>query len=475
MTREAAVADNRKIAADVLEAVGGKDNVTYVTHCMTRLRFNLKDRSRAKEDVVNAVSGVLGSQDAGTQFQVIIGNNVEKVYNELCDLGGFKREDAIDENLDAPKEKLTLKKVGTNILDYLSGSLTQLIPLLIGAAMFKTVQAILGPQMLGLITEESNLYQLLGFAYDAGFYFMPIYLGYTASKKLGVTPVIGMLLGGILISPNFVALAGESFDVYGIPCTVYDYSQTVLPILLSVWVLSYVERFFKRVIPDVLSTALTPFLSLAVMLPVSLCLLAPLGNYCSGALSNLVLAFNSVGGFLAIAVITAVWEFIVMSGMHLVVLSVGMTMLAETGQLDTVFIAIGFAAFAVYGTAFGAMLRMRNREEKGLALGYLASGLLGGVTEPTLYGLCFRHRRTFAGVVVGGFAGGLYAGLTHVVSYMVSNANIFQVVAFAGGDVSNVVNGVITLAICFVVAAVVTYFFGFAKDDPALQVEEATA
>ena len=171
-------------------------------------------------------------------------------------------------------------------------------------------------------------------------------------------------------------------------------------------------------------------------------------------------------------VITAVWEFIVMSGMHLVVLSVGMTMLAETGTLDTVFCAIGFAAFAVYGTAFGAMLRMRNREEKGLALGYLASGLLGGVTEPTLYGLCFRHRRAFAGVVAGGFAGGLYAGITHVVSYMVSNANVFQVFAFAGGGLSNIVNGCITLAICFVVAAIVTFLFGFEKDDPAMQEEE---
>ena len=338
--------------------------------------------------------------------------------------------------------------------------------------MFKTVQAVLGPQMLNLITPESNLYTLLEFTYNAGFFFMPIYLGYTASKKLGVTPVIGMMLGGILIAPAFRDLAGQPFDVYGIPTTAYDYSQTVLPILLSVWVLSYVERFFKRVIPDVLSTALTSFLSLAVMLPISLCLLAPLGNYCSGALSQVVLGFNSVGGFFAIAVITAVWEFIVMSGMHLVVLSVGMTMLAETGTLDTVFCAIGFAAFAVYGCAFGAMLRMRNREEKGLALGYLASGLLGGVTEPTLYGLCFRHRRTFAGVVAGGFAGGLYAGITHVVSYMVSNANVFQVFAFAGGGVSNIVNGCITLAICFVVAAIVTFLFGFAKDDPALQAEE---
>lgn len=469
------MADNRKIAADVLEAVGGKDNVTYVAHCMTRLRFNLKDRSKAKEDVVNAVSGVLGSQDTGTQFQVIIGTNVEKVYNEICDLGGFKRQDAVDENLDAAQEKLTLKKVGSNILDYLSGSLTQLIPLLIAAAMFKTVQAILGPDILGLITEDDNLYKLLDFTYDAGFYFMPVYLGYTASKKLGVTPVLGMLLGGVLISPDFNTLAGESFSVYGIPCTAYDYSQTVLPILLSVAALYFVERFFKRIIPDVLTTVLTPFLSIAVMLPVSLCLLAPLGNYCSGALSSLVLAFNEVGGFVAVAVVTALWEFIVMSGMHLVVLTVGMTTLMETGQMDTVFAAIGFAAFAVYGTAFGAMLRMRSREEKGLTLGYLVSGVLGGVTEPTLYGLCFRHRRTFAGVVVGGFAGGAYAGLTHVVSYMVSNANIFQVVAFTGGEISNVVNGVITLAISFVVAAVVTYFFGFAKDDPALQASEESA
>jgi PTS system beta-glucosides-specific IIC component len=244
------MADNKEIATNVLKAVGGKSNVTNVTHCMTRLRLNLKDDSVPKDDEVKAIAGVLGVVRSGGQYQVVIGQNVPKVYAEVCKIGGFQTKEAIDENLDAPKEKekLTFKKVGNNILNYMAGSLTPLIPIIMAAGLFKTVLAIFGPDLLGVFSAESDMYILLDFLYDAGFYFLPIFIGYHAAKKLNASPVLGMYMGAILIAPDFIELAnsGATFTVYGIPCSLNDYSQSVLPIVLSVWILSYVEKFFKK-------------------------------------------------------------------------------------------------------------------------------------------------------------------------------------------------------------------------------------
>ena len=459
--------DNKQIAVDVLAAVGGKANVTAVQHCMTRLRFNLKDQSLVDDDAVKAVKGVAGVQRAGTQYQVIVGQNVPKVYAALCEEAGIVQQDAIDENLDAdaPKEKLTLKRVGSNILDYLSGSMVQLIPILMAAALFKTLLSVLGSSFLGVLSTESDLYVLLDFVYDAGFYFIPIYLGYTAAKKIGASPVLGMFMGGILIAPDFVALAGTSFSVFGIPTTAYSYGQTVLPILLSVAALYYVEKFFKKYMPDTLSTIFTPFLTIVVMLPVSLCLLAPLGNYCGTAVSTILMAFSNVAGPLGPVAIGILWEFLVMTGMHVTLYTVNMAVYLENGYMVVAMTGTLLATFAVFGVTLGAFFRLKDKGEKGLALGYFASGILGGVTEPALYGLMFKYKRTFAGLIIGAAAGGLFAGITGVTRYVVTSGNILALLAFTGGTTSNLVCGIVACGISMLVAAVATYFLGFTKEE----------
>jgi PTS system beta-glucosides-specific IIC component len=390
---------NAAIAAAVLQGVGGKENVTRVVHCMTRLRFTLKDTTKADTDAIEKTPGVLGVKEVGEQYQVIIGQNVPKVYDALCAEGGFAKEDAIDENLDdgSDKKKLTWKTVGTNILDYLSGTMVQMIPLMIAAAMFRCVNSIFGPTMLNWYTSDSNIYILFNAVYQAGFYFMPIYLGYAAAKKLGVSQVIGMLIGGILIAPSLVELAGQPLTVYGIPTTIYNYAQTVLPIILSVWVMSYVERFFNKYIPESLSTIFVPVLTVAVMVPLELCFLAPLGNYLSYGLAAALSFINGFGGAVAMAVCGALWEFFVMTGMHVVIGTLRSAMIIQDGSVNGVFIAERFATVAVWGKAFGAFLRIKDKDEKNLAFSYFLSGIVGGVTEPALYGLAFRHKRTFVG------------------------------------------------------------------------------
>lgn len=465
------MADYKQVAVGVLEAVGGKDNVIQVTHCMTRLRFNLKDTSLASEEKVTKVTGVIGVVQSGGQFQVIIGQTVNKVYDEVCKIGGFAQEEAINENLDGPKGKLTLKGVGNNILNYLAGSLTPLIPVIIAAAMFKTVMVVLGPDMLKLISAKSDLYVLLDFLYDAGFYFLPVYLGYTAARKLGVTPVMGMFMGAVLISPDFVAIAtaGTPFTVYGIPCYVNNYSQSVLPIILSIWVMSYVEKFFKKHMPSTLTTIFTPFLTMVIMVPVSLCLLAPAGAFLGKYIGAGLNAFGDVGGFVAIAVIAALWEFIVMSGMHMVLIVTAITMLMSSGSEDCILVAGGCATWAAFGMALGAFLRLRNKEEKSLSMGYFISGIIGGVTEPVLYGIGFKYKRPFIALMIGAAVGGAYAGITHVSVYVMGATNFLALLGYVGGGTTNLVNGTIAALLSLSVAAAATYFIGFKKEEPAIQ------
>lgn len=461
------MATNKQIAQDVLQAVGGKSNVTHVTHCMTRLRFNLKDESVPQDEEVKKISGVIGVVRAGGQYQIVIGQNVPKVYAEVCAMGGFQAAAPLDENLDKPKTKLTPKQVGMNILNYMAGSMTPLIPVMMAAGLFKTLLSILGPDFTGLISAESNLYILLDFLYDAGFYFLPILIGFNAAKNLAINPLLGAYMGCILMAPDLMALVGtdRSFTVFGIPCPLNNYSQTVLPIILSVWALHYIYKFFERVIPDTLSTIFTPFLSMLIITPISLCFLAPAGSILGSFISNGLIAFGQAGGFLAVAIVAALWEFLVLTGMHMVLIMFMLNSLFTTGTMEGVCTSGTFATAACFGVALGAFLRLKNKEDKSMSLGFFISGILGGVTEPILYGLCFKYKRTFVPLMIGGFVGGAYAGLMHVTAYMLTSTNLLMVLGFVGGDTANLVNGCIASFLSFVVAAVCTYFFGFTKED----------
>ncbi len=466
--------DNGRIAKEVLEAVGGTENISFVTHCITRLRFNLKDKSVLNPEEIKKIDGVLGVNDAGAQYQVIVGQNVTKVYEELCKLTGMAQQDAVDENLDAPKEKTkwTFAGVGKAILDYLAGSMTPMIPAMMAAAMFKTIQVVLGPDLLGVISDTSSLYLLCSFMYSAFFYFLPIYLGYTAAKKIGLNPVMGLLTASILLVPDFVTLAGTegaSFSVYGIPAPLNTYGQTVLPILLTIPVVKIVWDFLAKYMPDMLSTVFTPFLTMVIVLPIEFCLLAPLGGRLGDLIGNGLIVFGDFGGFLAVALVAGLWEFLVMTGMHQVLIVFGITTMMSTGVDTFVLTAGGYATWAAFGMALGAFLRLKDKNEKTLALGYFASAILGGVTEPVLFGIGIKYKRPFIAMMIGGFCGGLYAGITHVGTYVMGATNFLAVLNYVAGGKANIINGCIGVAIAFGVSAVLTYMIGFTKE----QLEEA--
>ncbi|SER51189.1 PTS system IIB component, Glc family /PTS system IIC component, Glc family [Isobaculum melis] len=455
-----------ELAKQILAGVGGKDNVAYVTHCMTRLRFNVKDSSLPNDEQLKAIPGVLGVAHSGGQLQIIIGQTVDQVYASICTLGGFSNSSPISENLDKPKEKLTFKRVGNNILDALAGCLTPLIPLLVAASMFKMVVAVFGPGMLNILTEKSDLYTLLTFVGDAGFYFFPIFIAYTASVKFKTTTVVAMLLGGIMIHPTLVQIAtdGLPFTVYGIPAQAQVYSSTVIPIILAVWVMSYVEKFFKTYLPNSLKTIFAPTFTIAIMIPLTLVILGPAGNFIGQYISEGILAFGNLGGFahlIAIGLIGALWQFLVMTGMHLLMITTMFMLFASNGSDNFVTLGAVAASMAVTGMCIGAALRIKNKEEKNLAWSYVIAGIIGGVTEPGLYGVAVKYKRPFWGLMAGGFAGAVYASLTGVTAYaLVPVANFLALSAYAGGSTTNLINGIISGIISIVVAAVITYFVG---------------
>lgn len=456
-----------KMAADIIEKIGGKDNIANISHCMTRLRLNLKDESLPVEEDINKIKGVLGIMKSGGQYQIIIGQTVGKVYDALKKQIGKVDQD-VSNNTTEVKKKLSLKAIGNSILNNLAGCLTPLIPVLVAASMFKMLAAVLGPTMLKLLSETSDLYILLTFVGDAGFYFFPILIGYTASKKFKMNPLMGMFMGAIMIHPTFINLANEqaTFSVYGIPVNVQNYSSTVIPIILSIWIMSYIERFLNDHLPATLKTIFAPTFSIVFMLPISLGLLGPAGYIIGEYISSFLLSLDSIGGFLAVALIAAVYEFLVMTGMHLLLITTMITVFSQTGQENVVSPAAVVASIAVAGMCLGSFLRLKDNEEKTLSFSFFIASLIGGVTEPGLYGLGVKYKKPFIGLMIGGFAGGLYAGITGVTAHtLVPVASFLSMTAFVGGTTSNLVNGLISCLIAFIVTAVITYMFGFSKED----------
>lgn len=281
--------------------------------------------------------------------------------------------------------------------------------------------------------------------------------------------MLGLFSGAMLVVPEFVALSaveGATFSVYGIPAPVASYAQTLLPVVLTVWAMSYIEKFLKKVIPDVLSTIFVPFLTMAVTVPLAFCLLAPLGNILGGYIGNAMFAFGNATGFVGVAVIAALWEFLVMSGMHATLVNLAVLNMMQSGGVDNcVLVAAWVATWSAYGIALGGFLRLRNKDEKSMSLGYLVSGLVGGVTEPALYGIGLKYKRPFITMALGGAIGGLYAGIMHVGFYVFASTNFLSVLAFAGGFSSNIIHGAIACVIAMLASAVLTYLFGFTKAD----------
>ena len=455
-----------EMSKQILDCVGGKENIRSFVHCLTRLRFNVRDKSLVKTDKVKEVKGVMGTQWSGEQFQVIIGQDVSYVYNAICDYAGLEKEDAINENLDANNKKLTLKSIGDKTLAYISGSMAGVLPVLIGAAMCKTIGIILGPTILNVISETSDMYLMFDFLYDVCFYFLPIFIGYTAAKTLNTNIVLGIFMGAMIIVPDFVAMIGvrESFSIFGISVPVASYAQTFLPVVLGVWIMSYIYKFLKKYIPDVLSPILLPTLTILIMTPIMFAICAPIGTYIGDAISSVFAGINGASlpvRILGSVVFSVLLPFVVLCGMHTAVYMSAYVSFISLG-CESFLMPLSFATSSlIYGIALGAMFKMKQKENKGLATGYFLSGFLGGLSEPTLYGLVLKYKSVLKFMCIGNAIAGLLSAIMAPGVYIFGGTyNIFSAATYvAAGGLSNLINGLALSGICFAIGTVGTILF----------------
>ncbi len=443
------MADNRQIAATILDRIGGKGNVIQAMHCMTRLRVILKTKNVDVEDL-KSIDGVIGAQYSGEQLQIIIGPKVQKVYAEFIELAEIQEEKPIDENLEEKtSEKTGFNKILDGIFGYISGAMTPIIGIFIAAGLIKTINAIFGPSLLGWITEESDLYTLFTFVGDAGMYFLPIFLGVSASIKLNVNWGIGAYLGAIMLHPTFVEMAtnGTKFSVYGIPANVQNYSSSVMPILLSVWVMSYIEKGLKKYIPDALQVLAVPVVTVLVMTPLELCILGPAGAYLSNYLCGGIIALNDIAGPLATMLIGALFLLIVFTGMHSILYVYLFTTFPTLGY-DSFFLpGVVAASWTIAGCCLAAVIKFKDKKQRSFVISSFIAWIIGGVGEPFMYGLILpRKKLLFACCIAGGIAG-LVAGITGLTAYVLApNNGVYGLFAFIGGSTWNYIALILTVA-----------------------------
>ena len=240
-----------------------------------------KDKGLIQDEDIQKMTGIVGTKTVGTQYQIIIGSEVENVYKELCQIAGFEIHEGIDEIVDdisQKKEKLTPKSILNNVLDVIGGCVAPMLPIITAAGLVKLIVAVLGPSMLNIMSETSDFMRLLTFVGDAGFYFFPIYVAYAAAKKFQTNIPMALFIAGVLLHPTLIEIVntGEAFTVYGIPMYLTTYSSNFVSMILIVWMMSYVEKGLNKVIPNALRALLFPLLTLLIMLPIALCILGPI-------------------------------------------------------------------------------------------------------------------------------------------------------------------------------------------------------
>lgn len=448
-------------AKQIYKSVGGEGNIKYLTHCVTRLRFQLKDEGIVDDAQVKQIPGVMGINHQNGQYQVIIGNAVSDYYKEVVKLGNFPT----DEGSDAANTSVVAKgNVIDRFITFISSCMSPLIPVLIGGGMIKVILILL--TMLGWMSTKGQNYTLISAFGDAPFYFLPVELAITASKYFKVNQIMAVVAAGILLHPNFTALvtAAKPVHLLGLPVTLATYSSTVIPILLIVWGMKYLEALLDKVVPANLKSIFKPLIEIFVVGVISLIVVAPIGSWAGDALSWIVLLIQKHASWLAMPLMSAFMPLIVMTGMHWAFAPIFLA--ASVATPDSLILPAMLAANLGQGAASLAVaIRTRNKNTRQVASAAALSAFLAGVTEPSLYGVTLKYKKPLYAAMISSGIAGLFMGIVHVKAFAFAVPSALSLPQFANSaQAQNIVYAIIAAVISVVLTFVLTLILGFNED-----------
>jgi PTS system beta-glucosides-specific IIC component len=436
------------LAKTVLQLVGGAENVQALVHCATRLRFTLHDNSKAKKDELKNLDGILSAVESGGQFQVIVGSHVSHVYKELMNLLGGGMVSSAERTESKPKGNL-----GGRIFEVVSGSFSPLIGAMAGSGMIKALLAVL--TMMGWMDATSSTYLVLAAAANSVFYFLPVLLGISAANKMGANGYVGGAIGAALLEPNFTGLIGShTATFFGIPVVAINYASTVFPVFIAVAILAMLEKFLKRACPHNIQMFMVPMLCLLAVVPMTVLVFGPFGVYVGDMIAAGINWLSAHSGILTGAVIGGSMMFLVVLGLHWGIVPIIIANLGAGG--DPIAAMWAPATFAQMGVALAIFLRSKDVNVKALAGPATVTGLLAGVTEPIIYGLIMRFRRTIPIVVIAGAVGGALNGAFQAKLTAFAFHSLLSIPVF-----TPVLQYAIGIGAGFGLALVLTLMFGF--------------
>lgn len=450
--------DYVKLANDIVRLTGGVANIKTVSHCMTRLRFIVRDVKAADTEALKELDGVLGVVYAGGQFMVILGKNLLPVYEAVIKNHPLTEGAAVNENLDSNGEKkpLTVKGAAESVINYVSASVSPLIAGLVAGGMLKVVLLLL--TLISPSFKETTTYLLLSGLADAPFYFMPIFVASGAAAKLGTTPVYAMICAGALLHGNYTGLvaAGEAVTLFGLPIRLVGYANSLLPALLIAVAASYAEKFFNKIVPGIFKSIFVGLGTIVVTVTLGFVVLGPLGSFLGIYLSYIFNFLGNTVGPVAVGLLTACLPWMVMCGMHMALVPFMTQAIADPGY-DPVFRpAFILHNMAEGGACIGVALRTKNKALRSEALGIGFGCIVAGVTEPAIYGVNLRYKKPMYGVMAGGAAGGIVAGLLGARAYVMGYSTVMALPIFQ----NTIIAMAIAIVTAIVVSAAVTFMLG---------------
>lgn len=468
--------DYQAIAKEILKDVGGKDNIVDVTHCYTRLRFVLKDTKQANKEALLQTEGIISVVESGGQYQVVLGNKVAHVYNAL--------EPLLAQQLTTKTSTKEKNSLGNRILNTVAAIFTPVVPAIAASGMLKGILAIavmVANNFYQVDLKPLNTYIILSAASDALFYFMPVILGYSAAKVFKTNEYIAMVIGATLCYPTIVSLMTEESAVtlFGLHVTKANYVSTVIPIILAIFMLAYVQRFLEKVIPEVLKIIMVPTLSLLLMIPATLLLFGPIGIYLGDGVNWLYYYIMNLSPILLGGFIGGIWCVLVIFGAHRGLVPIGINDVARTGRQNLLAFA-GAANFSQAGAAFGVFVRTKNKDLKAVAASATVTALFG-ITEPAIYGANLRLKKPMIYAVASGAAGGALMGWGGSYGTAFANQGLLTIPVYAEAGTKAFICYLLGCGIAFFGAFLLTIFLGFndlpldeSRQEPSLKTETET-